>query len=211
VVDPVVDVVVDEVVDVLPHGSGVQVPAPWSVPPAAVHWAAVPSVQMNAPPGELGVQHWIGGAVVVVVVDVVVLVDGVGLVDVLVDEVVDPVVDPVVDVVVDEVVDVLPHGSGVQVPGPWSVPPAAVHCAGVSSVQMNAPPGELGVQHWIGGAVVVVVVDVEAVVVCVVAEVVVVVLLVLVVGAGVVDGGVIVVVVAGPTQVPSAAQASNLL
>jgi len=172
-------------------------------------------VQMNAPPGELKVQHWIGGAVVVVVVDVVVLVDGVRLVDVLVDEVVDPVVDevvdPVVDVVVDEVVDVLPHGSGVQVPGPWSVPPAAVHCAGVSSVQMNAPPGEPGVQHWIGGAVVVVVVDVEAVVVCVVAEVVVVVLLVLVVGAGVVDGGVIVVVVAGPTQVPSAAQASNLL
>ena len=67
-------------------------------------------------------QHWIGGAVVVVVLDVVVVVDGVGLVDVLVDEVVgarvDEVVDSVVDVVLDEVVDVGPHGSGTQVPSP---------------------------------------------------------------------------------------------
>jgi len=92
------------------------------VPPAPAHASAVSSVQANAPPGESCVQHWIGGAVVVVVLDVVVVVDGVGLVDVLVDEVVgarvDEVVDSVVDVVLDEVVDVGPHGSGTQVPSP---------------------------------------------------------------------------------------------
>ena len=61
-------------------------------------------MQTNAPPGDACVQHWIGGAVV--------LVDGVGLVDVLVDDVVGARVDSVVVVVGDEVVDVLPHGSG---------------------------------------------------------------------------------------------------
>jgi len=69
-------------------------------------------VQTNAPPGDACVQHWIGGAVVLV---------GVGLVDVLVDDVLarlDEVVDSVVDVVLDEVVDVGPHGSGTQVPSP---------------------------------------------------------------------------------------------
>jgi hypothetical protein len=58
----------------------------------------------------------------------------------------------------------------------------------------------------------VVVVDVVVLVgVLVDAEAVVVVLLVLVVGAAVVDGRVIVVVVTGPAQLPSAAQASNVL
>jgi len=66
-------------------------------------------VQTNAPPGDACVQHWIGGAVV--------LVDGVGLVDVLVDDVVGARVDSVVDVVL-VVVDVLPHGSGTQLPAP---------------------------------------------------------------------------------------------
>jgi hypothetical protein len=70
----VVEVEVVEVLVVAAHGSGTQVPGPLLLPPAAVHSSAVRSSQVNAPPGEPGTQHWMFGAVVVVVLLVVVLV-----------------------------------------------------------------------------------------------------------------------------------------
>lgn len=57
------------------------------------------------------------------------------------------------------------QGSGVQAPGPTSVPPSSAHCAALSGTQMNAPPNELGMQHCVGGAVLEVVLGVVAVVV----------------------------------------------
>jgi hypothetical protein len=147
------------------------------------------SQRSNAPPTEPMRQQRMstGGAEVVVdeVVDVlvdvvplvlVVLVDDVdevvvvvGAVDVVVGtvDVVDDVVDDVDEVVVAVVVVVVPRsaqGSGEQLPDPNSVPPTVAHSSDFSSSQVkgvsNAPPGEVGTQHWMStrGRVVVVVV-----------------------------------------------------
>jgi hypothetical protein len=105
------------------------------------------------------------------------------------------------------------------VPGPWFVPPALEHCVAVSTMQVKAPIGEPGTQHWIGGWVVVVVV-VGAPVVVVLARVVEVVVVVAVVvvtaavvvvvgGEVVVVGAAVVVVVPWQTKAPPAEPAPH--
>lgn len=78
-----------------------------------------------------------------------------------------------VDVVVGAVVELVlvGHGSGVQEPGPTSMPPSSVHEAADSVTQTNAPAGEPGMQHWvIPGALVEVVLVVGVLVVELLAE-----------------------------------------
>ncbi len=130
--DVVVTVDVDDVEDVdaavvvvvvVGQGSGVHDPAPRSMPPSLAQAADDPRTQEkappgepgNAPPGELGTQHWTSAAVVVVVVVVIVLVvelvvPAVELVVVAPAAVVEVVLDAGTVVVVAVVVDPPEHG-----------------------------------------------------------------------------------------------------
>jgi hypothetical protein len=153
VVAPGVVVVVDT------HGFGEHVPGPTFAPLIEEHSSGVASTQFGAvgPAGasfatEIGAplvptrapltddtQHWICPVAIVVVVV--------------------PAIDVVVlpDVVV--VVTLTGHGFGEQLPAPSFVPPAELQSPGERSSHMNAPPsepnappGDVGTQHWIAPA-----------------------------------------------------------
>ena len=112
----------DEVV--VAHGSGAQDPGPRSVPPSPAQAAADSRTQVNAPSVELGTQHCVRLATVVVVVELVVVELELLLVAVVVDVVVDVIMEvlvvagapldevvlPAGAVVVVTVVEVPPHG-----------------------------------------------------------------------------------------------------
>jgi hypothetical protein len=154
------DVVVGATVDVVVgQGSGTQVPAPMSRPPAVVQSAADWTTQRNAPPDEpggsfdttnaasdeSGTQHWIiaGAPVVDVVLVVLVVVVEPGNVVVVADVVVVPVVCVVV-VVLDEGL-VVTLEQGVEPDGPTRLAtqatnaPVAESIFAVSSVVRQSP------------------------------------------------------------------------